>query len=179
MAQYARPDSDITVGSWTSSTGATLYGVVDESSASDSDYFYRSGGDDTCEVGLSNVTDPVSSSGHVLRVRSNKSGVGTITSLTASLMQGASTIASTTCYVTDATWTTTTLNLSAAEADSITDYSDLRVRLVQDWASGVATRSQVSWIEFEVPDAPVVGGQPMMTRATSVPYMRQWQPGRR
>lgn len=30
MAQYARPDSDVTVGGWGQSTGTTLYGCIDE-----------------------------------------------------------------------------------------------------------------------------------------------------
>lgn len=177
MAQYARPDSDVSAGSWTASSGSDLYAMVDETSYSDSDYVSAIRADTTCELGLSNVTDPVSSSGHVLRVRHLKTGAGVMGTCAAILKQGATTIATMSC--TPGSVQTQELTLSGAEADAITDYNDLRVALTADWTSGVVTGWQVTWVELETPDAPAAGGQPLMTRATSVPYMRQWQPGRR
>lgn len=158
MAQYARPDSDVTVSGWTPSTGSTLYECIDESSASDADYIHRVRADDTCEVGLSNVTDPVSSSGHVLRVRNQKNGAGSLGTCTAKLMQGASTIG--TWTLTAGSIATDAFTLSSGEADSITDYSDLRVQITVDWISGLTTGLAVTWVEFEVPDAPAAGGVP-------------------
>lgn len=155
MAQYARPDSDVTVSGWTASAGSTLYECIDEASYSDTDYISRIRADDTCEVGLSNVTDPVSASGHVLRVRNAKSGSGSLGTCSALLMQGGTTIG--TWTLTANATTTDAFTLSASEANAISDYTDLRVRVTVDWVSGIITGLQVTWIEFEVPDAPSSG----------------------
>lgn len=58
--QFARPDSDITPGDWTPSSGGDLFAMVDEVTANDSDRI-RSGtgaGDDAVTLGLSDITTP-------------------------------------------------------------------------------------------------------------------------
>lgn len=164
MAQYARPDSDITVGGWTTEP---LYASVDESSANDTDYIARQGADGTCVLGLSSVSDPNVHTDHVLRVRSRKIGAGVINSLTATLYCGATSIASTACSLTTS-FVTTELTLSEAQAQAITDYADLRVQLASDWVSGSLTGAYVSWVELEVPEvSPGVDGSVTATKATS------------
>lgn len=70
MAQYAYPIFDIeNSGSWTISTGSTLYGVLDETTADDNDYITKKGVGTTCTVGLGSMSDPSSSSDHILNVR--------------------------------------------------------------------------------------------------------------
>jgi hypothetical protein len=113
-------------------------------------------------VSLSDVTDPASSSGHIVRVRSCKAGANVVNSLTGYLMQGSTQICSFACHVANSTWTTTSYTLSSAEADAITDYTDLRVRVALDWGAGVATGARVSWIEFECPDAAAGGVVPVL-----------------
>lgn len=141
--QFARPDADTFNGDgWTEDDGDTvnMFQEVDEVAADDVD-FVRSPVTPTNDVvvfRLSDVTDPVSSTNHVLRVRTsadqdaqetidflfelrqsyvNEAGQGTL-------------IASTTRNgVTSTTWTTTTHTLSGAEADAITDYTALFVRI--------------------------------------------------
>lgn len=139
---HARPDADTTVGAWTS-TGATLYEVVDEVSADDGDYIAIVSTQDTCELRLSDVTDPVSSSGHVLRIRRKSTADGYV--LTYDLRQGSTSIKTASVGLSiGGFFTTLEVTLSGAEADSITDYTDLNIQLNGKYA-------QVSWIEFEVP----------------------------
>lgn len=160
MAQYARPDSDVSIDDWVTQSGGTtnLYTGIDESSADDADYIKLSlptieG--DTYICTLSDVTDPVSSSDHVLTVRLRKTTGAGAKTLNYILKQGSTTIKSGS-FSTDATdnvWATRTATLSGGEADAITDYSDLRLHL-QGTGS---TTFHVSQAFLEVPDvvAPV------------------------
>ncbi|MEM2159765.1 MAG: hypothetical protein QXN55_02285 [Candidatus Nitrosotenuis sp.] len=160
--QYARPDSDVTKDNWTTGTGSTtnLYAEIDESTQNDSDYD-KSGQislldtTETLEVGLSNVIDPETSSNHIVRYAYGKDASGgAVIDLTVSLMQGTTQIASWTHNDIGTGFTLATQTLSAAQADSITNYSDLRLRFVATYSSGIVARSaQISWAEFEVPPA--------------------------
>ena len=143
MAQFARPDADTYNGDgWTEDDGTStdMYLEVDEAIADDADYV-RSPVTPTNDVvvfRLSDVTDPVSSSSHTLRVRNSadQDAQETIDFLF-ELRQGytnegsqGTLIASTTrTGVTSTTWTTTSYTLSGAEADAITDYTALFVRI--------------------------------------------------
>jgi hypothetical protein len=158
MAQFARPDSDITQ---TSFTGG--FSTIDESVASDADFAY--GANNTAaelEVGLSNVTDPNSSTGHVFRYRIARTNAGVVdgggnaVTVTARLMQGTTQIATDTAKTATGTWTQYAYTLSAAEADAITNYNDLRLEFLTSGSGGspaVRRGGAVSWAEFEVPDA--------------------------
>lgn len=132
---YARPDGDVSAGSWTDQTGSTanLYAVIDETSADDADYVKSStltSGSDTLEVSLSDINDPTTSTDHLVRYRYRRQGNSTAMTLTVSLRQGASQIASWTHTNVGTSYVTAEQTLSGAEADSITDYSDLRLRFV-------------------------------------------------
>jgi hypothetical protein len=118
--QKLRPTSDISAGSWTPSTGTTLYGVLDEVSVDDADYVTTSTSS-TFEVRFDVGGDPVSSIDHIIRYRAK--GV----SLTAYLYQNTTLIATHSPSITSS-FQTFTWTLSAGEADSITDYSNLRIR---------------------------------------------------
>ena len=73
MAQFSRPSSDVSSGPFSPSTSTTLFGVIDETSLDTSDYAYTTS-TGTFQVGTSAVTDPTSSSRHI--VRFNMSGDG-------------------------------------------------------------------------------------------------------
>jgi hypothetical protein len=158
MAQYARPDADITRTNVASGT----YADIDETTPSDSDYLYGTNNSNvTYECGLSNVSDPNSSSGHTFRYRVVKTYTGTpdaggsTTYVTAYLYQGTTLIATDTERTLDGTWTTYSMTISSSEADSITNYTDLRLRIYSGASGGsVANRRSVglSWAELEVPD---------------------------
>jgi hypothetical protein len=83
--RYGRPTSDLSAGSWTPSIGSDLYAMLDEETASDApDYITTSTAYDPCELALSAVTDPATSSGQVITIRA-KSSVGS--TLVATLKQ--------------------------------------------------------------------------------------------
>ena len=123
-----RPIADITVGSWTPSTGSTLYGVLDETSPDDNDYASIAG-NGTMEVKFGTALDPGVSYGHTVRYRLQGDGVK---SFTVRLMQGATIISTDPTVRTppNGSWNTYSWTLTSTEADAITDYSDLRLRVV-------------------------------------------------
>jgi hypothetical protein len=150
MAQYGRPSSDISTGLWTTTP---LYSKLDETPYSDTDYITstKNATGDIFEELLSSVSDPFSSANHIIRVRlrCSKSSNGTATLY---LYQGTTLIATYAIPGYLATgFTTYEYTLSAGEANSITDYSDLRIRI--DGSCTANAYDYCSWIEFECPDA--------------------------
>ena len=156
MSQFERPDADISVNGWINQvSGSVLWSAIDEVVADDTD-FIQSPNDPVnvaCEVRLSDVVDPVSSTGHILRFRIGKNTTsGKQIDLNVALMQGGTTIASFN-RVGIGTTNTVVTTLSAAQADLITDYTNLSVRFTANVSGNGATRSaRVYWVEFEVPD---------------------------
>lgn len=123
--QVARPTSDIAsssaVGVPTPGAGSGLYARLAENV--DTSYVQLSNGG-SVQVGLAALTDPLSSSGHIVRYRAQYAGGATGGSVAVTLKQGPTTIAS---------WTDTLANavagishtLTAGQADAITNYGDL------------------------------------------------------
>ncbi|TFG81597.1 MAG: hypothetical protein E4H19_14375, partial [Chromatiales bacterium] len=175
MAQFARPDGSVEVfnllGGHSVNTTGNRYQNVDETSPVDTDYVYSQnspGGGSNVEFGLSDVTDPAVSTGHILRFRhmqidedsgghpqSANTG-GTATTLAWELRQGSVPVIIASGSVNPAALTTTSVTLSDTEADSITDYTDLRVYLSPSGGAGSPANRRavaVTWIELEVPNA--------------------------
>lgn len=147
MAQFAVPDADITDGAWLDEGGgATLFGHIAPDtpgsigSGDDTDYIESESApaSSAVAVGLSDVEDPQSSSGHIMRWRRGKDASGGAQiDLTVELRQGytgegaqGTLIASVSDTAIPDTFTTTSNTLSAGEADAITDYTDLQLRMV-------------------------------------------------
>jgi hypothetical protein len=134
--QFARPSLDQAIGSWEDEGGGTtnIYQSIDEVVASDAD-FIRSelnpASNSIYEAKLSSVIDPQVATGHIVRYRYEKTGTQVI-NLIVRLKQGGSTIASATHNGITGTWTAGTFTLSAGEANSITDYTNLRVEFEAD-----------------------------------------------
>lgn len=151
MAQFARPSSDVSAGSWTPSTGSTLYETIDETSASDADYALTTAGANEFRVGLSAVTNPGVTTGHTLRVRHQKTAGSASTAITIRLRNktDASTVVLNEPTI-STTWTTTEVTLSAGEVALIQNYADLAISV---YGSGAGGEIRVSWAELEVPDA--------------------------
>jgi len=127
--QYGYPISDIAAGGWTQSTGATLYGVLDETVADDADYIYSPNNPTTeqFEVRLSVAADPLSSSNHTITVRLQ--AIGADTNFDLNLVQNTTVLDSWTENVTVAAGVVErSRTLSAAVADTISDYGNLRIR---------------------------------------------------
>jgi len=134
MTQIARPISDITVNGWTTEP---LWSKVND--ASDATYITGPVGSGTlCEVKLASLSDPVGNTGHAVYIRARvANGAYYGEELRWDLYQGAEVIAfglSTT--ISRTTITTYSHTLTAAETDSITDYTDLRVCLLQSEIAG-------------------------------------------
>lgn len=162
--QFARPDQDVSKENWDDAVGGDndniLYDEIDESARNDADYA-TSGSlslldtSETWETGLTNVIDPQTSSNHIVKYvyRKNTAG-GNVIDLTVRLIQGSTTIASWTHTNIGETFTLASQTLSAVQTDSITNYSDLRLRFTGTYSSGLSARAvEISWAEFEVPAA--------------------------
>ena len=156
MTQYARPSSDILTNSiWNPSTGTDLYSCVNETSSNDSPAINTTTGSTGYdELGLSSVTDPEVNTDHVLTYRCRRNPTNRAITFVMRLMQGSTEIASWTHTNLPNAYTTYTETLTTAQADAITDYSALRVRL-NITSSHTQGRYYVSWVQFAVPDAPV------------------------
>lgn len=154
MAQFARPNSDITTTSWTPSTGTTIYQCIDESTASDTDYGTGTGTASELIVGLSSVLDPGSSSGHIVRLRAMSTGSGAGEKWTVELYQGTSLIATiiSNAPMSRNSFGDTSYTLTSGESDSITNYGDLRLRFVPT-TMGASESIVLSFAEMEFPDA--------------------------
>lgn len=166
MAQFALPDADITNNTWVEVSGGDgiIWNDIDEGISSlDANRVQTSNNPTAAEdfIGtLSSVTDPVSSSAHTIRINWNKSGSGGRTiEANAELWQGdpdvsGSLVASIQTADIGSTPATDTHALSSGEADSITDYSALYLRMYAVTSGGGAGRRlRVDAFELEVPDA--------------------------
>ncbi len=159
MAQFARPDADQAAGSW---TVTPLWSKVDEGSDGGdtiSSELVANNIDTTkADLRLSDVTDPVSSTDHIIRARWASSSTRDITP-SCELWQGipgSGTLIATLApaVLVDATEITDTYTLSGAEADNITDYSDLYLRLGGTGFGGGPSRALVvEFCELETGDA--------------------------
>jgi hypothetical protein len=173
MAQIAAPISDIADGSSTGCgpcSGANNYSLLDEGiSATDDGSSMSSYGDGSgdaatfIECGITSLTDPVSSTGHIIRARwahglgcTSPNATGQQTDLTLVLKQGTTVITTQTqVNVISGAWETFTYTLNATEANSITDYTALRLKTYKTEVGGGSNRNcNVSTLEFECPDAP-------------------------
>lgn len=144
MPQFARPSADTNnVDAYTDQGGgsSTIYTTIDESAESDADYIRTvvSPSSDVFVTKLSSVTDPVSSSNHVMRMATavdvdNQE----VLDFTMQLRQGYTnegaqgTLIATVSRtgVSSSGFVVTTYTLSGAEADAITNYADLYYRFL-------------------------------------------------
>jgi len=131
--QMAFPSADVTLGGWTPSAGGSpteLWPMIDEATADDSDFIQSvlTPSNDTSEVRLQTLSDPSVSTGHVVRYRYAKDIAQGRVDLTVKLMDGVTEIASFTHSDIPAVLTQANQTLSAAQADAISNYGNLRLR---------------------------------------------------
>jgi len=137
---HLSPASDSLVGNWTNELdqSTNLYESVNEDlTANDSDYIQSEQTPSSSPVvlALESGNDPLSSDGHVLRYRYAVDGAGTI-NLVVQLRQGYTNEGSPGTLIAEWTHngigaiTTAEQTLSGAQADSITNYGSLFVRMV-------------------------------------------------
>lgn len=154
MAQYARPDGDVTRTNVASGT----YASIDEVTPSDTDYLYGTNNTAvTYECSLTDVLAPESGT-RTVRYRVVKtnagtpSGTGNATVVTAYLVQGTSVLQTDTQRTLSGTWTTYEMVVTA----TVTDYADVRLRFYSPASGGSAANRRsvgLSWAEFEIPNA--------------------------
>mgnify|MGYP000844809333 CR=1 FL=1 len=122
--QRLAPVSDVFGGSWAPSTGSDLYAMLDETAYSDADYIVATS-PSTCTLSLAAGSDPGVSTEHILHYRL-LAGSGRVFVV---LKQGATTIASWGPHTLTGVAQDFAQTLTGGQADSITDYSALRVDL--------------------------------------------------
>ncbi|NIQ81578.1 MAG: hypothetical protein GTN93_26495 [Anaerolineae bacterium] len=154
MAQFARPNSDITKGSWSPSSGTDLYPMLDEETQDgDSTYIESLTAVDTFEVGLSDVTDPGVGTGHVLHFWFRTSGSGGPEKVDIQLRENTTTIVDLQNQANrSGSYIDVNYTLSEAEANSITDYTALAIRALNENAADPEF-ARVTMCCLEVPDA--------------------------
>lgn len=134
-AQRARPLTTVGDGGWSAVNATSLADALDESTPSDVDLIASPFGPNgaVCTIGLSSLSDPGTSGGHVVRYRYARDAAGTNpVTLTVELLSGATVIATWTHANVGATPVTAVQTLSASEANSIADYSSLLLRFTAD-----------------------------------------------
>ena len=151
MAQTLRPSSDVS-GNWDCSTGSGRYALIDETTASDSDYISGSGTKNPQICQLSSGETPSVKTGHSLRVRAKRSTTDGLSNVY--LKQGTTTIKSYAIYGSLTTsYSNVDIAISEAEANNITDYTNLRVTFDHTSVGGT---TYVSHCYLTIPDAPFV-----------------------
>jgi len=144
--QTAAPTSDLVAGTWSASSGTDLFAMVDEADASDADYIQSADGASANAAALAlDALDTPDAGTHTLRVRAQKnSSGGNAVALTAQLRQGyvdegtPGTLIATALDTADLAngWSTTAYELTSGEIATISDYTDLAVRLVASDTAG-------------------------------------------
>lgn len=152
MSQYLRPESDLTT-TWTCSTGTSRYALIDEATASDTDYIYTSTKSAEQQMTLSNPAGTPGAGSLTLRIRAKGS---TTTKIYPRLLCGSSLIYNEWITLTTS-YTTYTVTISD-NLQYITDWSDLRLLVKNGTVTGT---TYCSWAELEVPDAAIPAGLEM------------------
>jgi hypothetical protein len=133
LTNFGRPASTVAAGGWLPVGAATLHAASSETVPNDASYEespFATTTPATSEVTLNAVTDPVSATGHVVRYRYAKDVAGgDRVDLTVSLWQGTSFEIASWTHQNIGTITTAEQTLTAAQANSITDYTTLRRKL--------------------------------------------------
>jgi len=127
-SQFAHPISDESTGLWSETP---LYAKIDEVNPDDSDYIYSTLNptNDTCEVRLNSITAPNDKTRHKLKYRFKKSGSNSI-DFKIQLYDNTTLIKETTHSNISTEWVDGVITLTEGEANTISDYGNLRVKLV-------------------------------------------------
>lgn len=149
MSQFLRPTSDVSNNGWTYSTGTTAYVLLDETTASDSDYMAGTTTNKSLMLGLSGTSQPYASGDGTLRVRAKRTT--TSPTLAVQLFNASGGAVGSSLGITAGTsFATSTFTIAAADLPN--------VARIQLYGKNV----QVSWVELETPDvAPITCGLEM------------------
>lgn len=161
MPQFLRPASDVTTTNWVRSAGTNAYFTyIDETTADDTDFLsITANTTSVLEVGVNTIGTTVvapqtrTAANHIVRTRAWAVGSGAAERHTILLLQGTTTIATVANNLSLSRTAGTAVNytLTQAEANSIVDYGNLRLRFKAD-TLGASEIYRVSWAEMEIPD---------------------------
>lgn len=163
MVQFSRPDNDDSIGVWTDDAGGTtnIFQAINEVTPSDTDFVQSDNTPavgETCTIGMSSVTDPAVSTGHILRWRYAKSAAaGRTIEVRLDLRESGTPVLTSPRTFTDISNVAAQDNytLTGTEADNITNYGNLEIFMLGIRSgSGGARRAEIYWAELEVPNAP-------------------------
>ena len=164
MTQYATLDGTSDAGGWTGSGGGAIHLDADTTTAG-SDFIQGEVGMGSAPVGpaiftLSDVDDPESASDHKIKYTALAAGGGFMGTpgLVIALFEGTTQRHTTTNNsVNTSSATAYTITLSDGEADSITDYDNLLLR-VTNTGSEMGDNIKIYNMYFECPDVSAGGG---------------------
>jgi len=150
MVQFLRPVADTTVGDW---TVAPLWSKVNGTAQNDSPLITSTNSNGSeCVLKLSAAQAPAAGTRTIIvRVARTDTG-GSNPVLRTQLRQGTSVIQEWTFTTTSTAFANAT---SAVDTSSVTDWSDLNIRLVREGGGSNANRRplRVSWVQLEIPEA--------------------------
>ena len=157
MAQIGRPDSDVSVGSWSPypADPTTLHDKIDEETPNgDTDYISSSVDEDECEIGLEDVTDPEVGTDHIIRCYAQcPLGSGAKEQMWIALVENGNIRGqSSTVDVNRNSYALIEYTLPEAEANLIGNYANLRLRFHITKVNG-GEPIQITQADFRCPDA--------------------------
>lgn len=166
MSQFLRPNADTVLDGWLDDAGGgtDIYLAIDEATRDDLDFIYSPNNPDNTEIyegALSSGSTPDTGT-RTVRYAYRKSGsAGRTIEINVQLREGTTQIHLWTHSDVSDLW----VPASQTVTGSITDYSNLNMRA---WGvttgGGAGRRAQVSWFEFEIPNAPAGAGTPYYYR---------------
>ena len=143
MSQRLDPNSDVSIGLWTT---APLWSKVDDgASPSDGDFIQAVTELTVCELTLTNPSSTPGSCISTVTIRAKYTGLLDTAELNGYLIQGITVVGSGVISP-----SSTFSNFTFNSTSTITDFNDLSVRL--ELVEFNNTNIQVSWIKVDVPD---------------------------
>ena len=170
MTQFGQPESDITMD-FTLSSGSNGWELVDGETAEDTGIITGNASAEVAECRVTSLTDPEVGTAHTIRVRHQSvGGGGAPERLDFELIENTTQRALINNQAANrGSFVTTSYTLSAAEADAISDYTNLRLRVtIGALAGGEAI--DISWMVLEIPDFVAGGSLPPLMRP-----LRMWR----
>ena len=172
FAEYVgRPDQTISNTDWTVIGAGTAHQATDELTPNDdTDYITGTATTANIEFGLPNFSDPETSEDHVLSFTAQAvNGGDTNERVQIFLYEGAVEIANKKKTINRGSYDTETYTLDAAEADSITDYNDLRIVLKIIKIQG-GEEIRITQAQLKIPGAETIIIPVVKKKGGSVPY---------
>ena len=156
--RFLNPAADIATNSWTdhAAGGTNLYQAIDELSLDDADYVQSPAGATSSqyyEAELETFADPGLSTGHIAHYRYKSSSATDEVALQVDLMEGATSRKTWSHSAISTSFVTQDQTLSGGEADSITDYANLRLRFTPSVTSATPVVTEVGSTSAGTPNS--------------------------